>query len=133
MAATRTNLVPAAAYTTSGVGLSLSMLTASMLAISVPITAGSGTVALDLWLEGSNDGGATWFELPADLILKSSGAAAGNAVTANARDVVDNKTSTTAENFVAIYKHVPFDLVRPRWILTGTTPSLTFSVGANAK
>jgi len=102
--------------------------------LGVDVTAGSGTISdFDVWLEGSDDGGTTWYELPCDLVMKSSGTGTANTVAANQRNVVDSKTSTTAEKFVGIYKALPADVVRLRWILTGTTPTMTFSASLVGK
>ena len=61
-------------------------------------------------------------------------AAAGeNAATTNKRDIVDNKTSTTAERWIAIYKHFPFPFIRVRHALSGGTPSITYSATGMVK
>lgn len=100
-----------------------------MAAIGVDVTAVEGTSPqLDLWLEGSTDGGTTWFELVADQVLKSSGVAAGNSPATNVRDIVDAKTTTTPEKFLGLFKHLACDVVRVHWAISGTSPGFTFAV-----
>ena len=126
MAAGRDTLVASAAFTASGNSPSFPLTTATMLDVTVAITAGSGTVSdFDLWIEKSTDNGATWTRALADLIDAN-----GTDVTTPRSNIVNNKASTAAETYGATYKHVPAALIRARWNLAGTTPSLTFSVTA---
>lgn len=108
--------------------------TTTMLALLVNVLAGSGTIAgLDMWLEASPDGLAGPFECVADQVLKSSAAAAANTVTTNVRDVIDAKTTTTAEKFQATYKHLPDAKYRVAWALSGTTPSFPIQIWIQGK
>jgi hypothetical protein len=134
MAATPSELVASQAFIASGNSVALPLSTASLLVATVNFTAGSGTISgMDLWFQASADGGTTWFDLPADLVLKTSSAAGGNTTTANQRNIVAGKTTTTAEQFIGIFKHVAANRVRAKWVLTGTSPSLSFSVNVVAK
>jgi hypothetical protein len=133
MAATPSELVASQAFIASGNSVWLPLSTASLLVATVNFTAGSGTIAgMNLWFQASADGGATAFDLPADLVLKTSSAAGGNTTTANQRNIV-SKTDVTLEQFIGIFKHVAANRVRAKWVLTGTSPSLTFSVNVVAK
>lgn len=129
MAASRMEMLASAKQVASGNSAAFPVPTLTMAAIGVDVTAVEGTSPqLDLWLEGSTDGGTTWFELVADQVLKSSGVAAANTVSANARDIVEAKTSTDAEKFIGVYKHLPVDTVRVHWTISGTSPGFTFAV-----
>ena len=127
MAAQRDEFLASQAVTASSNSPAHELSTVTMLMVGVDVTAGSGTPTLDMWLQGSDDGGTTWYDLVADQVLKSAAAAASNSVSTNVRDIIDGKTTTTAEKFVAIYKHVPTDRVRLNWIMSGGSPSLTLS------
>lgn len=130
MAAKRTTLVASQAWTAGGNSIDLDVLTGSMMYVAVPITAGSGTVSpFNLWMEGSVDGGASWFRLIADLVDAS-----GTDVTTPRANIVNNKVTNAApETYGALYRHLPCDKVRARWGMAGTTPSLTFGVFVGVK
>lgn len=131
----RIELVASQTFTTSGNSDAVSVPTAVMAMLGVDITAVVATITdFDVWLEGSDDGGTTWYELPCDLVLKSSGTGTANSVGATQRNVVDSYTTASAAKFVGIYKALPADMVRLRWILTGTgSPSETFSASLVVK
>lgn len=131
MSATRTELVASGAQTASGTSAKFQVPSAGDLFVGVDVTTGSSITTFDAWLQASDDGGTTWYDYPADLVLKSTTSGTGNTVTANARDIVDNKTTTTAEQFCGVYKRIAADYVRLRWALTGT--SVTFSASMVAK
>ena len=133
MSATRTEMVASAAFTASGVSAKFSVPTAGDLIVGVDVTAAAGTPVLDLWLQASDDGGTTWYDMPFDLALKTSATATENTTRTNDRSIIDNKTSTTAEQFMATYKRIATDTVRLKWIISGTTPSFTFSASMVAK
>lgn len=126
MAIKRIELRASGAVTSDGQGSSKKIDTISMGMVEVDISAASGTIVLDIYLEGSSDGN-NWYELPADQVLKKSGVAAAVSVTTNVRDIVDNKTTTAAEKFVAIYGRLPAGYVRISHTLSGSTPSVTYS------
>lgn len=126
MSATRIELQGSAAQTGSSQGASKPIPTITMAAVLLDITAGSGTITdFTAWLQGSDDE-EDWFDIVADQVMNSTAVAAGGTVTTNDRDIVDGKSTTTAEKFMAVYKHLPFKYVRFAWALAGTTPSLTF-------
>lgn len=126
-------LAPSQARTASGATDWFVAETITMAMVGIDITAASGTIAFDLWLEGTDDDGTTSYELVADQVLQTNGAAASATVNTNVRDIVDNKTTTAAAKFSAIYKHLPTGKVRLAWLLTGTTPSVTFSGSLHGK
>ena len=130
--ASRFEMLPSAGYTT-GASASFSLNSATNLMIGVDVTACAGTPgALDLWLQASDDGGTTWFDYPVDIAMKTSSTATENATTTSVRSIIDNKASTTAEQFVGIYKGIATDKLRLRWVIS-TFTSCTFSASAVAK
>lgn len=134
-AATRTEIIASAAFTTSGNSAAISTATATQLMVGVDVTAQSGTTpVLDLWLQVSDDGGTTWYDMPADLTLKTANTAGTGTLSSSpgARDIVDNLSAATGQ-FLGIYKHIATDRVRLKWIISGTTPSFTFSASMVAK
>ena len=132
--AKRIELLASTALNSNGNSSSFTLSTVRELMVGVDVTAGSGTSpTLDLWLQGSDDGGTTWYDLVADQVLPTADAAASGTVTTSARDIVDNKTTTTAESFVAVYKSIPTDRIRLKWKIGGTSPEFTLSVSAVGK
>ena len=119
--------------TATGQGSGKLITTNSMGVVDVNITAASGTLVFDLWLEGSNDNGVTWFELFHNGAMKTSGLAAENAPSAAGRPIIDNKTTTTLEKFCAIYPWLACKYIRAAWTLSGTTPSVTFTARFGGK
>jgi hypothetical protein len=127
-AATRIELLASAEQTASSNSAAMRVSTIDHAVVTVEITAGSGTVVFDCWLEASDDGGTSWYVLPADQVLESYTGATENTVSTNSGDIVDNKTTTAAASYVATYKDLSPDYIRVRWTLTGSTPALTFAV-----
>ena len=121
----RMELLAATAQTASGNTAAFQIPTLTMAQLEVAVSAASGTPTFDLWLEVSSDG-KTWYEMPFDFALKSTGVAAEDTCRAAGRDVVNGKTTTSAENFLGIYKHLPAGWVRARWTISGTSASVTF-------
>ena len=126
-------MVASTAFIASANSAAFSVPTGEQLMIGVDITAASGTPVLDLWLQASDDGGTTWYDLPHDIAMQSSSTATENAPTTLVRSIIDNRTSTSAAQFVAIYKSLPSDRIRLKWIISGTTPSFTFSASMVTK
>lgn len=132
MAAEKIELVPLGPQTASGAGAWIPVETALTMIVGVDVTAGSSVTSFDAYLEVSDDGGTTVYEMPVDLALKYSGAAgAGSTIGTNRRNIVDNKTTTTAEKFIGVYKQLAADRVRLAWKFVGT--SITFSCSAVVK
>jgi hypothetical protein len=131
MAADNFEIVPPGSQSASAASPWFTVDTATMLMVGVDITVGVSVTRFDAWLEGSDDGGTTAYEIPADLTLVSDASAAGQTPAANARNIINNHTGTGAKKAIGIYKHLPTDRVRLRWILNGT--SVTFSSSAVVK
>lgn len=134
MAHQKLELQASSAQTANGNSAPQRLLTAQMIDLGIDITAGSGTVtSFDLWLQVAAAEAGPWFDMPADQVLKSADSGTAETVATNQRDVVDGKNDTNAEQFLAVYKHVPAGYVRTKWKLAGTSPSLTWSATASAK
>jgi len=130
----RFELAASAARTATGNSAAFEINTTRLM-LGVDVTAASGTSPqLDLWLQGSDDGGTTWYDLVCDQVLKTAGSAAvSGTVALNVRDVVDAKVSTAAESFMGLYSDLATDTVRVRWVISGATPSFTFRVASTVK
>lgn len=122
------------AHTADGQGVSVPIPSLTMAQVCLNITAGSGTFGggegLAVWLQGSDDEGLTWYDLPSDQQGKT--AASGSEVDAalNRRNVTGTTlhTTTGAHQFLALYKHLAAKMIRAVWDIAGTTPSFTFTV-----
>jgi hypothetical protein len=127
------DLLASAAQVASGNGASVDVSGLKEMAVYVDATATSGTVTeWDLWLESSNDGGVSWFEIHADSVLKGGEVDPGGA-SGPQRDVVNESSGQASQKYIAKYTNFG-NKVRARWSLVGTTPSQTFSakgVGKN--
>jgi hypothetical protein len=132
MAAKRTTLFgPATAIVGSGNSIDFEVSTGSMMDVTVILGTGSGTITdLDVWMESTNEGeGAVNFHrIHADTIDAN-----GTDVVTPRSNIVNNKTTTTAEIYGAVFKHLPAGRVRARWNLTGTTPSIPLTVQIGVK
>ncbi len=125
---------PSAAETSTGQSQAFQIPTFSQMLVGVDITAASGTTpALDIYLQGSDDGGTTWYDIPYDLALTTNAAAADLTATAQKRNINGTAAVAAAGKHVAIYKEIPTDTVRLRWVISGTTPSFTFSASGVGK
>jgi hypothetical protein len=100
-----------------------------MLFVGIDITAYAGGAGFTAWLQGSDDGGTTWYDLLADQVLPSTGVEVGGTPATNVRDICDD--AAAAGKFSAVYKHIPTDYIRLAWDLDGT--SVTFSSSAVGK
>lgn len=119
--------------TAAGQGSAMDIRTNTMGWVTVNVTAASGTIAWDVWLEGSNDDGVTWEEIVAGSAMLTSGTATENAPEVNVRPIVNNKTTTAAAKFAAHYPFLPMKKIRLAWTLSGSTPSVTFTARFGGK
>lgn len=137
-AATRTELVASAVQAASATSAPFSISTASNLMIGVDLTACGGSTVATMWLQGSDDGGVTWYDYPADLVLQGKNAADTGTISAapGRRNIIDTLTcgsTLTLVPYVAIYKNIATDRVRLKWILSAVTTGITFSASMVAK
>ena len=111
--------------TGTGTGDEFSVKDLTMLMVGVSLTDYNGTAGFTCWLEGSTDGGDTWF----DLAGKRSGSpdleVPGSQVFD--RDIMDDQT-TLVNDKVTIIDHLPADRIRLRWVVNGT--DATFACNA---
>jgi hypothetical protein len=112
-------LKASAAETTSTTGPAVAV-EGSTLYVKVDVTGGSGTPTMTVVIEGSPDGGTTWVGLGT---VGLNGYMAGSIGTAPS-----NFTGAAATH--AVLPAMP--LVRYRSVIGGGTPSLTYSVTADA-
>lgn len=132
MAFKRIVLQPLLAQTASGAGGLVSLPTIVAGDLFVNLTAISGaTATIDAYLQASDDGGTTWYDVPCDLKIKTVASATEDTASANKRDVLDGVTATG--KFFARYAYLNSDAYRLAWIISGTTPSVTFSAVLLAK
>lgn len=123
-----------AAETATGATSWIPIPTFSMFMVGLDITAASGTTpALSLWLQGSDDGGLTAFDFPYDLQLTLNAAAADLTANTNRRNITGTAAVAAPGKHIAIYKEIPTDAVRLSWVISGTTPSFTFSASGVGK
>lgn len=121
-------LAPASQNSSGNAGVGTPVDTATMMAVILDITDGSGTVdEFKFWLEGCCDElGSVWAAISPDYIVS------GTALVASA-PLICNTSGITPARYIAVFRHLPFTMVRPRWTLTGTDPSLTFAAYASVK
>jgi len=129
MSAQRIELVASAQQTANGNSAAFAVNTATMAMVGLDITAYTGATGFTAWLQGSDDGGTTWYDLVADQVLDSTAVEIGGTVLTNERDICDDVAA--AGKHSAIYKHLAADQVRLAWDLDGT--DITFSCSAVVK
>jgi len=134
-ASQRFEMLASAAQIGSGNSAAFPVPTMSMLMVGVDITLVSGTTpTLGIWLQGSDDGGTTWYDLPYDLQMTSFNAAADVTAFTARRNINGSALAAVISKHVAIYQELPTDTVRLAWIIGGTaTPTFTFSASAVGK
>lgn len=92
--------------------------------------------AMTAYLEASDNGGATTYDVPYDLrrVFASGGTDNAGDSTASKRNLV---TTTAATGKVkAVYQHLAAHLVRLRWIITGgftSSQGFTFAASLRGK
>ena len=122
MAYVTEELVASAAQTATANSSSFTIPTLSMLAVTLDVTAGSGSLLAYLQVSGDN---SEWFDFPADLVRRT-----GDTSTASVASCVyiqGTAAATTSGNYLGIYKHIPYKYIRLRWEITGTSASFTFA------
>jgi len=98
----------------------------------VTCSTGTGTL-FRVWLQGSLDGGSTWYGLPVTNITKVCTAALGLnetnvAFTLNAASIIAEAGPFTATTVFVAGLNAPPPLVRAAWNINGTSPSQTFGI-----
>lgn len=130
------DLLASAAQTASAQGGGIPVAGVTELLVLLSCTASSGTgETLDVYLQTSNDNGATWFDLPFELGQITDGDGTETTATTNKRDFFEltaDVLCTTTGKAVAKYRNFG-NQVRVAWFIAGTTPSYTFGVKAIGK
>ena len=126
------SLKQSAAQTATGQGDAKAVAGIKELVVFFDLTAISGAGAdITPYLQSSRDGGATWFDIAHDGSKKLDAAEAEPAgIAAGNRNIQLNITAV--EKWSARYTNFG-DQVRIAWVITGTTPSVTFQVDAVGK
>ncbi len=136
-AAATLTLISSQAITSSGNTPVSAIPTNTSGEVKIFVTTVSGTTPqMDLWLESCQDtAGSNCAPVLATTVSKdpTTITASNPTVTTNARDIIDAKTSTTAEMFTAAYQVLPTKYIRLRYIVSGTTPSFTLAAYYNGK
>lgn len=131
MSARRIELVASAVQSGSANSDAFSVATLTMGVVGVDITAITSTPDLDIWLQGSDDGGTTWYDLPYDQQLTSAAAAADLTANTHKRNINGTSSAAAVSKHAAVYKHLAADVVRLAWVLT--TGTITFSASLVGK
>lgn len=129
MSSTRIELLASAAQTATAQGSGIAVGNLKELAITVDVTVASGT--LTPYLQSSNDGGTTWFDLMAESVcVVTSGVGPGTTGT-NVRNIFAGSATTVMKGYA---KYSTFgDYVRAAWIISGAGATFTFGVKAVGK
>ena len=136
-ASARVELTASATVTAAGQGSAKKVPTLSMAMVGVDITAQAATAGDDLavWLQGSDDGGTTWYDIPCDARGFTSASGADLTFDTNVRNITDGAlvagqvdTTEVPVVCVGIYRQLPTDTVRTAWAFpTSIGPNWTFS------
>jgi hypothetical protein len=125
MSKTRFELLASAAQTATGQGGGVSVSGIKSLVIFADVTVVSASLNA-LYLQGSSDGGTSWFDLLAETYVQTTSGITGTSGTF-ARNIASSLTTGNIQKIVATYRIFP-DYVRAAWNLSGSGPSSTFSV-----
>lgn len=148
MSATQFDVQVSQAQTASGNGGNISVGGFGELAITVSVTTATGTTTplLSVFMQSSDDGGVTWYDLPYEMALISAStthtegdhrvpdiAAASGSAKIGARNILDQfvPASAPAKAF-AVYRTFGA-LVRAAWVMSGASLSYTFGIKCTAK
>lgn len=135
MAAKRFEMVSAQAFTLSGNSAPFAVATGVDLDVSVNCTAASGTTpTMHVFLQGSPDGGTTWYDVPCDMALTTNAAGANVAAKTTNRNINgDTAISAAGTKCNGRFRGLGYDTIRLAWVIGGTTPSFTFEADCVAK
>jgi hypothetical protein len=127
MSKTRFEILASAAQTATAQGGGVSVSGIKSMALCVDVTSVSGSLS-SIYLQGSSDGGTTWFDLLCETYVYTT---SGTVVTSGTfrRDVVTAITTGVIVKAAATYRIFP-DLVRAAFVIAGSGPTSTFSVKA---
>jgi len=128
-------LLPATTITADSEGLPIKIPNLTMAIVGVALAAATGTtVKLSVWLQVSDDGGTTWYDMPYDLQLKTQTGTADPSAVVNKRNILSEMTETDDNtNHLAVYKHIPADFIKLKYAVSGTSPSYAVSASLVGK
>lgn len=118
----RAEFIPSSIVSSSGATGGHAVPTVSMIAVSVNITAvtGTSTPSIDLYLEGSDDGGTKWYPIFYDKAGAATATAADVSAGTNKRNINGTSAATAVGAWMAEYKHVPPSMIRLRYVISGS-------------
>ena len=121
-------LLARAAQTASANVAAIKVGTFTMGMATVNVTAKAGTSpTLKVWLQGSDDGGTTWYDLPYDFQMDTTAGGTDVDAVTGKRNIAESADALGL--WAAIFKHLPCGHVRAVWAIGGTGgPSFTFAV-----
>lgn len=125
MSSTRFEVLASAAQTATAQSGGIAVGNLKELALCIDVTNVSASLS-SVYLQGSSDGGTTWFDLLCESYVYTT---SGTTVTSGTwrRDVVTSFTTGVILKALATYRAFP-DYVRAAWVIAGSGPTSTFSV-----
>lgn len=135
MAAKRFEMVQATTQSAAGNSAAFTVATATLLMVGVDLTAVTGTPTdVGFWLQGSDDGGSTWYDLMLDAQMKTSTGVTNVQGSANQRNITGATPNTGTGKFTGSVYSLPTDTIRLAWAVAGgTAPTFSFSASAVCK
>lgn len=127
MSKTRFEILASAAQTATGQGGGISVSGIKALLLCVDVTSVSGSLS-SVYLQGSSDGGTTWFDLLAATKCCLTSGSGTTTTGSNIRNVMSDALTTGNVQKIAATYAIFGDLVRAGWTISGSGPSCTFSV-----
>jgi hypothetical protein len=128
MSSTRQEILASAAQTATAQGSGIAVGNLKELGLAVEVTNVSASLSA-VYLQGSSDGGTTWYDLLCDSFVNLTSGASTGTTGSYARNVVADLTTGAVQKAFASYgKTTAFgDFVRLAWVIAGSGPSCTFS------
>jgi len=126
MSKTRFDILASAAQTATGQGGGISVSGIKALAIGIDVTSVSGSLT-SVYMQGSSDGGTSWYDLLCSTFVILTSGAGGGTTGSFSRNLDTNMTTGQIAKIWATYQ-VFGDDVRAAWTISGSGPSVTFSV-----
>ena len=128
----RLQFLSAVTLSSSGQTPAFSLGDSTQGAVTVNITAASGTSPkFTAFLQESDDGGTTWFDVAAARVQKTTTAATEETATLDDRNICTE--AAAAGLFRAHYDGLDSDYYRLKYVISGTDPQFTVSATLNAK
>jgi hypothetical protein len=126
MSKTRFDILAAAAQSATGQGGGISVSGIKSMALAIDVTCSTGTLT-GIYLQGSSDGGTTWFDmLAATSSWLTSGAGSGT-TGSNIKVLAANLQTGNVAKIWATYS-IMGDYIRAAWGISGAAPSVTIGM-----